>query len=141
MRDRPVPKLDVSFTGTSHHDLTTRQVVGLSTYLQEHRAAIRTLHLGDCIKADEQMYELACALGLDDTIILHPPFNNTKRAYCHAARSVRPRPYLIRNRMMAEACNTLLAAPAQAHEVVRSGTWHTIRCARKLDKRIIIFNP
>lgn len=141
MHDRPVPKLDVSFTGTSHHDLTTHQAAGLTSYLRQYGSVMRSLHLGDCVRADEQMYDIACAAGLYDMIILHPPTNRRKRAFCFAQRTMRPRPYIMRNHMMVEACDELLAAPAQAKEVVRSGTWATIRHARRLDKHIVYFYP
>lgn len=41
-----------------------------------------------------------------------------------------PLPALERNQLIIEAGHWLLAVPAQDREEERSGTWHTIRCAR-----------
>ncbi|KKN36934.1 hypothetical protein LCGC14_0768570 [marine sediment metagenome] len=136
-------KLDISFTGTQHRDLTTRQCFDLTNYLIEYRAALRSIHLGDCIMADEQMFTIVQETGLEHLVILHPPSDARKRAYCPvpAQRIMPPRPYLQRNRDMAAACDVMLAAPKQEGEVVRSGTWATVRYARQLSKQVIIFNP
>ncbi len=48
---------------------------------------------------------------------------------------------LARNRVIARRCDYLIAAPATAEEVVRSGTWATVRYARKLGKSIVILLP
>lgn len=49
-------------------------------------------------------------------------------------------PYLKRNKAMAEACEHLIATPAENVEVRRSGTWATIRYAGAAGKmRTIIF--
>ncbi len=48
---------------------------------------------------------------------------------------------LVRNRTIARSCDYLVAAPATTEEVVRSGTWMTVRRARKFGKPIIILLP
>lgn len=47
--------------------------------------------------------------------------------------------YMTRNDMLVAACDTLLAFPKTAVEQVRSGTWATVRRARKAGKEIRIF--
>ena len=133
--------LSISFTGTSHRDLTNRQCAALADYLREHSTRLRAIHLGDCIKADEQMHTLVCEAGLWQLIVLPPPKDPKKRAFCNALHNRRPKPYLERNRDLAAACHILLAAPAQAHEVQRSGTWATVRYARQLGIPVRIFFP
>lgn len=47
---------------------------------------------------------------------------------------------LARNREMVALCDVLIAAPAGHHEVLRSGTWATIRYARRAHKPIIMLS-
>lgn len=51
-----------------------------------------------------------------------------------------PQPPLIRNRCIVDECNTLLACP-KGPEERRSGTWATVRYARKLGRPVVIFQP
>ena len=48
---------------------------------------------------------------------------------------------LARNRIIAARCDALLACPAEPDEQLRSGTWSTIRYARKAGKPITIIRP
>jgi hypothetical protein len=48
---------------------------------------------------------------------------------------------LLRNRVIAERCDALLACPAETTEQLRSGTWSTVRYARKAGKLITIIAP
>jgi len=52
-----------------------------------------------------------------------------------------PRPPLVRNRDIVDATDMLIAAPATRKEVLRSGTWATIRYAKKMKKWIYIIYP
>jgi hypothetical protein len=45
---------------------------------------------------------------------------------------------LERNRMIVAACDLLIAAPLQDTEILRSGTWATVRYARKAGKQVIL---
>ena len=42
--------------------------------------------------------------------------------------------------MLVDACEVLLATP-KGPEKLRSGTWATVRYARKVGKRIVIIEP
>jgi predicted Rossmann fold nucleotide-binding protein DprA/Smf involved in DNA uptake len=51
-------------------------------------------------------------------------------------------PPLVRNRIIVDGCDVLLAAPSGAErDNPRSGTWMTVRYARKRRKRIVIVWP
>jgi hypothetical protein len=52
-----------------------------------------------------------------------------------------PEAPLTRNRIIAKRCDHLLACPVEADEQLRSGTWATIRAARKLGKLITLILP
>lgn len=52
----------------------------------------------------------------------------------------KPKPPLDRNRDIVDACDVLMACP-KGPEEQRSGTWSTIRYARRLRKKIVICWP
>ena len=105
-------------------------------------------HHGDCIGADAMAHKIAVGLGI--RVIIHPPLKNDKRAFCHKesiisnlgeaiyVSVVPPKPYLDRNQDIVDSVDVLIGMPKDIQEEeVRSGTWSTIRRARK--KRIPIY--
>jgi hypothetical protein len=52
-----------------------------------------------------------------------------------------PKPYLVRNHDMVDQSEFLIGTPGEEQEVLRSGTWATIRYARKLKRPILIILP
>ena len=98
------------------------------------------LHHGDCVGADAQIHEMA--KGLRMRIIVHPPSDSKKRAFCQGYDEIREeKPYLVRNHDIVDECELLLATPRTFHEVMRSGTWATIRYGRdkpKIDVAVIL---
>jgi predicted Rossmann fold nucleotide-binding protein DprA/Smf involved in DNA uptake len=50
-------------------------------------------------------------------------------------------PYLVRNETIVKQSQVLLAAPRTSKDEQRSGTWHTIRYARKMKRKIYIVMP
>ena len=101
---------------------------------------VQQLHLGDCIGADAEAYEEAVRLGIKT--VGHPPDNASKRAFCEYDEERPPKPYLARNRdIVMEGIDGLIAAPKEFVEVLRSGTWATVRYARKAGRRIWIVMP
>jgi len=51
------------------------------------------------------------------------------------------KPYLARNQDIVDETEVLIAVPAQKKEIVRSGTWATIRRARKAGRLIYFIFP
>jgi hypothetical protein len=101
---------------------------------------VRKLHLGDCVGADAETFEEAVALGI--MTIGHPPSLGNRRAFCIFDEERPMKPYLERNReLVDEAVDGLIAAPKEWVEVERSGTWATVRYARKLKRKIWIVLP
>ena len=97
------------------------------------------LHHGDCIGADEEAHGLARAFGF--RIVLHPPSDPRKRAYCEADATRTPVGYLVRNRRIVDECQLLVATPKLHAEEVRAGTWSTIRYAAKIGRPLIVILP
>lgn len=95
-------------------------------------------HHGDCIGADAEFHAL-----IDrnfSLIVLHPPNNPIKRAFAGGDIIWAEKPYLRRNKDIVRCSNVLIAAPFEYEEILRSGTWSTVRYARRQNiPRIIIF--
>ena len=127
--------IKVGFTGT--RDLTiahaTRMVEAFSSCQGEFE-----LHHGDCVGADEYAHTLAEILGWK--IVIHPPDNSRLRANCESEHILEPLPYLQRNHAIVDATAYMIAAP-RGPEVVRSGTWATVRYARKIGRRVEMIFP
>jgi len=100
-------------------------------------------HHGDCVGSDEQAHHLASSLQY--SIAIHPPENDEKRAFCQPTLDGRMFPakdYLDRNQDIVDASTYLMATPNSYKERRRgSGTWATIRRARKKGIRISIIYP
>lgn len=88
-------------------------------------------HHGDDDGGDREAHEIVRKHWPRCCIVLHPPDNPIHRAFCKADREMPPRPYLLRNKAIALCCAELIAAPKTMVEELRSGTWSTIRYARK----------
>jgi hypothetical protein len=123
------------FTGTQR-GMAPRQLKAVRQLL----GRVKVLHLGDCVGADVEAYQEARSLGI--ACIGHPPSERIKRALCRYDEERAPRSYLLRNRDIAqEGVDGLIAAPKEFVEARRSGTWATVRVARKLGRRIWIVLP
>jgi hypothetical protein len=84
------------------------------------------MHNGDCIGG---------------SLCLQPPSKTSKRAFLRADVIEAPKPYLERNGNIAMRGSVLVATPAEMSEQLRSGTWSTIRRARKLGRTVYIIWP
>lgn len=89
------------------------------------------LHHGDCIGVDALANTIARSLGW--RTVGHPPTNRLRRAFCRVDEWRPAAPYLERNQHIVEACEVLIAVP-HTSEMLRSGTWATVRRARKLER-------
>ncbi len=128
----------IGFTG-SQRGMTEKQKRAVTTILS--RLAATTIHHGDCVGADFEFDSVARTLNFN--IVVHPPINPKKRAYVandDNTTHLTPKPYKDRNRDIVDACNLLVAAP-KGPECLRSGTWSTVRYARKKHKTIVIVEP
>ena len=88
--------------------------------------------------ADEQAELLARGLGY--VTVAHPPTNPHLRAYTTSDITLDPADYLVRNRAIVDAADVMIACP-DGPERLRSGTWATIRYARKVGKDLCVIGP
>ncbi len=97
------------------------------------------LHHGDCTGGDADIH--AIAVELDLYIVIHPPRNESKRAFCDAHETRRALDYLDRNKNIVLESDKLLGCPRYNREELRSGTWSTIRFARKIGTPYLVILP
>ena len=128
--------MHIGFTGT-RRGMTAAQEAVLRTILASFGAAV--LHHGDCIGADAQAHDVATSLGLE--VVVHPPDIDTQRAWKTASMMREPKPYLVRNKDIVRQTEMLIAASAEAEEQHRSGTWSTVRYARRSGRAIYVIGP
>ena len=128
----------VGFTGT-RKGMTGSQTSVVTKALRK----ASEVHHGDCIGADEQCHVICQEL--DIPIVIHPPEEERLRAFCEgAARVEPPRPYLVRDRIIVDKCQLLLACPSENDEpgIARGqGTWSTVRYARRTGRLFRIVWP
>lgn len=128
--------MSVGFTGT-RAGMTKKQKYNLRHILAQ--LAVEEFHHGDCVGADAEAHDIAEKLGC--TIIIHPPIKSYNRAGKKSPFILPPKNYLDRNWNIVKGTETLIAAPKTEKEALRSGTWSTVRYARKLKRNIIIIYP
>ncbi len=116
----------VGFTGT-REGLTPAQHAALIAWFEVRPPGV--LHHGDCVGADAGAHETALRRGW--RVEVHPGMGvmnlraiTTGHDRLHAAR-----PNLDRNTDIVAAATELLACP-NGPEILRSGTWSTVRKAR-----------
>ncbi len=100
---------------------------------------IREVHHGDCKGADKEFHDICQSNNIK--IIIHPPSDNKARAYCVSEYILPEKQYLDRNRDIVNETDVLIAFPSSEIEELRSGTWSTIRYAKKINKKIILVYP
>lgn len=133
----------LGFTGTSRK-LTNYQKEELRNKLVFKYTLNENLikvHHGDCIEADTFFHNLIRELFPSTVIEGHPPENNYKRAYNKCDILWKPKPYLVRNKDIVNCSIRMIAIPFEEIEILRSGTWSTIRYARNLGMDIDIIYP
>ncbi len=102
---------------------------------------IDEFHHGDCIGADYMAHGTIKEINTNIKVIIHPPSYAKYRANCKGNVILTQKPYLDRNKDIVDHSNILIATPGEFKEKLRSGTWSTIRYARKKNKPIYIVMP
>jgi hypothetical protein len=130
----------VGFTGTQK-GMTGAQKFRVGMMLED--SGVRRAHHGACVGADDE-FDYLCSVR-DIWRYLHPSNIRGKQAYCEDRPGVThlldEKPPLERNQDIVDASDVLIAAPAGFGEEVRSGTWSTVRRARKRGIPVAIVWP
>jgi hypothetical protein len=135
--------MKIGFTGSSS-EITEKQINTFIRLVTTNKAPINEFHHGDCVVADETAHKLIINHVPKAKIVIHPPTNPYKRAFC----KVRPNDeirdeyeYMVRNQHIINEIDILVAISDSYHEKLRSGTWSTIRKGIKQHKKVIIIFP
>lgn len=118
----------------SRHFRPDRLVEKFTDFLRD--GLVTELHHGDCTGWDEQAFYVAYILGIPT--IAHPPASPEFRAYTKSDVIMPERQYLDRNKDIVGAIDFLIAAP-DGPEKQRSGTWSTVRYAKKINVRGVVW--
>jgi len=129
---------DVGFTGT-RKGMSLAQVGALNAIL--HDLTPKRFHHGCNGEADWQAHTIA-KLRHTTRIIGHPG-ETTDRPdlLAEIKEQFPPKPFLERDRDIVTISNLLIAAPLGLERVRGSGTWYTIRYARKMGVPVMIIWP
>ena len=124
----------IGFTGT-RAGLTKSQRITLSSLIND----TSIIH-GDCIGADEEFHKIG--LQNNCSVLIRPCNLNSQRAFCKGGQIIaEPLSPLDRNKDIVNDSDEMIACPSGFEEVMRSGTWATIRYARKSGKKLTIIWP
>jgi hypothetical protein len=130
----------ISFTG-SRKGLTERQIQTLSNTIQglQKNSHLKLEH-GDCIGADADAHMIALMYHVD--VLKRPCYIENQRAFTEGGTILaEPEAPLDRNHKIVDDGEQLIACPGGHTEELRSGTWATVRYARRNKKPIIIIWP
>lgn len=127
----------VSFTGTQE-GMTEAQKKTFRKVIKELNP--KAFIHGDCIGADEQAHKIVREELPECIIAIRPCTIEHKRAFTDGHQLAEPEAPLDRNKKIANDGKILVATP-KGWEELRSGTWSTIRYARKTKKPRIIIYP
>ncbi len=123
--------MKIGFTGTRE---------GMSQHQKEQFALkvyelnVTEFHHGDCEGADADAHDIIRTIFPHIKIIVHPPINDYMRAYKNGDENREPAEYILRDKNIVNETDYLIGAPLINQEQGRSGTWTTIRHARKTNK-------
>lgn len=137
----PGEGLILGFTG-SREGLTDRQHMALRYLLFMSKRLSSELHHGMCVGGDWIAACLAIEYGY--VVVAHPCDIRTMQflSTVDDSQQVLPeKPPLERNHDIVDACDLLIAASRSLQEEQRSGTWATVRYARKQGKPVIVLDP
>jgi NADPH-dependent glutamate synthase beta subunit-like oxidoreductase len=128
----------IGFTGT-RNGMTEDQCKTFLELIARYNPV--EFHHGCCKGADLQAHKLL-KKHIAIKRIGHPPLNLKLAEIPSDLDEVREKkPYLVRNDSIVAETEILIAAPEDYEEKVKSGTWYTVRKARKGSKNIFIIFP
>ena len=126
--------MKIGFTGTQK---------GMSQYQKEQFVLKMQelipveFHHGDCVGADEEAHNIIRAFFPNSMIIyVHPPKTMSKQANMCGDVHHAPETYLKRDKVIVDSTDCLIATPHSNTEILRSGTWATVRYAIKSHKPV-----
>lgn len=133
----------IGFTGTQE-GLTDWQQINVVFALQCFKSSHGTTAVhGDCIGGDEFFAKVTAQLGFQTRARpgCDSKGNSPKRAYVDSDEIFPLALYLVRNHRIVDDSDIMIACPKSFEEELRSGTWATVRYARRVGKRVHMIYP
>ena len=135
--------MNIGFTGTQV-GMTPMQFLRVAQFIAKNQ--IDSAHSGDCIGADKEFHELILLANNNKDFptirtVGHIPDDDSKRAFCKYDYTRPAQPYIERNHSIVNCCDYLIATPKEKKEKLRSGTWATVRYAKKIKRAGMIVFP
>ena len=137
--------MKLGFTGT-RAGMTARQMRRVGALVEG--LVPGEAHHGDCDGSDDDFHGIVRRFNrrFQATIKLvsHPPKDEKHRAFKVADEERDPEPYLVRDAIMVDECDVIVATPKSAikpKSLRGQGTWWTIEYARKRGKLVIVVEP
>jgi hypothetical protein len=130
--------MKLGFTGT-RNGMTKLQKDTVSRLIIS--AGPTEAHMGDCIGADTDFYYLIEKIVPSCKKIGHVPDKDKTRSKLKYDEEKMPKPYLTRDHDIVDESDMIIATPKAFYEELRSGTWATVRYAKKTNKRVILVFP
>ena len=133
--------IHIGFTG-NRYGLTKEQQIQIIEIFDKYNNII--VSHGDCVGSDTDFHNLCVEykktnLEKNFQIHIYPPVNNKLRGFNLGDVMFKTKPYLQRNKNIVVNSDILIGCPIDKNnEQTRSGTWSTIRLARKLNKQIYL---
>jgi hypothetical protein len=125
----------IGFTGT-REGMTDHQKEQFVLKMQD--LSPTEFHHGDCEGADAEAHDLVREFFPEVKIVVWPPKSAYRRAFKVGDETKEPESYLIRDKKIVDTVEYLFGAPKQNNEIIRSGTWTTIRYGRKTGKPVTV---
>ena len=126
--------IKIGFTGT-RNGMSQKQIDAFKEIIKSIEPD--EFHHGMCIGSDKQVHDIAKQKEIK--IVGHPPTFKKFMAECDCDITKKSYDYLQRNKNIVNEADILIATP-DCKEKIRSGTWSTIRYARKNNKKIYIIH-
>jgi hypothetical protein len=98
------------------------------------------LHQGDCVGVDNEVTIIVRHEKPEVIIVRHPPIKKHYQAFGPYDETWPDKDYLVRDQDNVNCSDYMFAFP-KGEEVIRSGTWTTVRYARKKGIPITIIMP
>ena len=118
----------IGFTG-SRNGMSDKQKEGFSQVIN-NLGRIKEFRHGDCVGSDANAHSIVKEKDPNNHVIGHPTSYKKYRAFCKCDIFLKPGQYLDRNKAIVDSSEILIATP-NGPEKLRSGTWSTIRYARR----------
>ena len=92
-------------------------------------------HHGDCAGADSEAHDIVREFFPEVRIVVHPPKSDYLRAYKTGDHTMPQDDYIPRDERIVDMTDYLIGAPRVTdYEEKRSGSWYTVRYARRRHK-------